>query len=164
MKGVWKLGLSELRIDRVSDFVPNDEDLLQSIASSVSTALENANPYKETVSMAENERGIRRMFQKFVPKEVLDQILHGSEAGVEMVEQLKTLTLINIDLRGFSGIARRLGPQKTVSLLNHYFSVMGSIVFQNKGIVDKYLGGGFLAIFGATVSSMNDAENAIKRL
>ena len=112
--------------------------------------------------MAENERGIRRMFQKFVPKEVLDQILHGSEAGVEMVEELKTLTLINIDLRGFSGIAGRLGPQKTVSLLNHYFSVVGSIVFQNKGIVDKYLGDGFLAIFGAPVSSINDADNGIQ--
>ena len=112
--------------------------------------------------MAENERGIRRMFQKFVPKEVLDQILRGSEAGVEMVEELKTLTLINIDLRGFSGTARRLGPQKTVSLLNHYFSVMGSIVFQNKGIVDKYLGDGFLAIFREPVSSMNGADNAIQ--
>jgi class 3 adenylate cyclase/GAF domain-containing protein len=155
------IGVIEVLNKISADFDDNDRDLLQAIASSVSIAIENANLYNETVSMAENERGIRRMFQKFVPKEVLDKILHGSEAGLERVEELKTLTLINIDLRGFSGIARSLGPQKTVSLLNHFFSVMGGIVFKHHGIVDKYLGDGFLAIFGAPVSSISDADNAI---
>lgn len=155
------IGVIEVLNKKNGDFDGNDRDLLQSIASSVSIAIENANLYKETVSMAENERGIRRMFQKFVPKEVLEKILYGSDAGMERVEELKTLTLINIDLRGFSGIARTLGPQKTVSLLNHFFSVMGGIVFENHGIVDKYLGDGFLAIFGAPASSICDADNAI---
>lgn len=155
------IGVIEVLNKMNGDFDINDRDLLQSIASSVSIAIENANLYKETVSMAENERGIRRMFQKFVPKEVLDKILYGSESGLERVEELKTLTLINIDLRGFSGIARTLGPQKTVSLLNHFFSIMGRIVFENHGIVDKYLGDGFLAIFGAPVSNICDADNAI---
>jgi len=54
-----------------------------------------------------------------------------------------------------------MGPQKTVFLLNSFFSVMGSIVFKYSGIVDKYLGDGFLAIFGAPVSSINDADNAL---
>jgi class 3 adenylate cyclase/putative methionine-R-sulfoxide reductase with GAF domain len=155
------IGVIEVLNKIGADFDGNDQDLLQAIASSVSIAIENANLYNETVSMAENERGIRRMFQKFVPKEVLDKILHGSESGLERVEELKTLTLINIDLRGFSNIARSLGPQKTVSLLNHFFSVMGGIVFKHHGIVDKYLGDGFLAIFGAPVSSISDADNAI---
>jgi class 3 adenylate cyclase/GAF domain-containing protein len=155
------IGVIEVLNKINGDFDANDRDLLQSIASSVSIAIENANLYKETVSMAENERGIRRMFQKFVPKEVLEKILYGSESGQERVEELKTLTLINIDLRGFSSIARKLGPQKTVSLLNHFFSVMGGIVFEHHGIVDKYLGDGFLAIFGAPASSICDADNAI---
>ena len=155
------IGVIEVLNKKRGDFVANDCDLLQSISASVSIAIENANLYKETVSMAENERGIRRMFQKFVPKEVLDTILHGSESGVEKVEELKTLSLINIDLRGFSAMARRLGPQKTVSVLNLFFSVMGGIVFKHHGIVDKYLGDGFLAIFGAPVSSTSDADNAI---
>lgn len=155
------IGVIEVLNKMNGDFDANDRDLLQSIASSVSIALENANLYKETVSMAEKERGIRRMFQKFVPKEVLDKILYGSETGQERVEELKTLTLINIDLRGFSAISRTLGPQKTVSLLNHFFSVMGGIVFEHHGIVDKYLGDGFLAIFGAPASNICDADNAI---
>ncbi len=146
------------KIDGV--FGPNDEDLLQSIASSVSIANENVRLYGETVAMAEHERDIRHMFQKFVPKEIVDKIVHDGES-TSRVEEMKTLSLINIDMRGFSKLAVNIGPQKTISLLNHFFSVMGGIIFKHQGIVDKYLGDGFLAIFGAPVSSTMDADNAI---
>ncbi len=142
-------------------FDRDDKDLLQSIATSVCIALENARLYKETVSMAEHERDIRHMFQKFVPKEILDRILHDLETGKPVVEELKTLTLLNIDIRGFSHLAKEIGTQKTVALLNSFFSVMGGVVFKHQGIVDKYLGDGFLALFGAPVSSTRDADNAV---
>jgi class 3 adenylate cyclase/putative methionine-R-sulfoxide reductase with GAF domain len=141
-------------------FSSNDEDLLQSIATSVSIAIENARLYKEKVSMADHERGIRRMFQKFVPKQVLDSIIHSEESGKGVTEETKTLTLLNLDIRGFTELAMEMGPQKTVYLLNSFFSLMGGIVFKYNGIVDKYLGDGFLAIFGAPVSSIKDADNA----
>jgi class 3 adenylate cyclase len=146
------------KIDGV--FGPNDEDLLQSIASSVSIANENVRLYGETVAMAEHERDIRHMFQKFVPKEIVDKIVHDGES-TSHVEELKTLTLINIDMRGFSKLAVNIGPQKTILLLNHFFSIMGGIIFKHHGIVDKYLGDGFLAVFGAPVSSTMDVDNGI---
>ncbi len=143
-------------------FSPSDEDLVGSIAASVSIAIENAHLYREVVSMAENERSIRRMFQKFVPKKVVDKIIHNGEGGKTLVEEFKTVTLLNIDIRGFSDLARKLGPRRTVSLLNYFFSIMGEIVFRHQGIVDKYLGDGFLALFGAPVSSAHDADNGIR--
>ncbi len=155
------LGVLEVLNKKSGDFDTNDQDMLQSVASSVSIAIENARLYGETVSMAEHERGIRNMFQKFVPKEIVDQIIHGSETGKTEIEEFRTLTLLNIDLRGFSRLTRKIGPQKTVSLLNGFFSIMGAIVFKNNGIVDKYLGDGFLAIFGAPLSSITDADNAV---
>jgi adenylate cyclase len=155
------IGVIEVLNKTAGDFTRDDEELLQSIASSVSIAVENANLYKETVAMAENERGIRQIFQKFVPKEVLERILRGAASGAELTEELKTLTLINLDIRGFSTLARSLGPQKTVALLNSFFSLMGGIVFKHNGIVDKYLGDGFLAVFGAPVSSTADADNSL---
>ena len=154
------MGVIEVLNKNNGDFSSNDEDLLQSIATSVSIAIENARLYKEKVSMADHERGIRRMFQKFVPKEVLDSIIHGEETGKGVIEETKTLTLLNIDIRGFTELAMEMGPQKTVYLLNSFFSLMGGIVFKFNGIVDKYLGDGFLAIFGAPVSSIRDADNA----
>ena len=156
------IGVLEVLNKINGDFGPNDEDLLQSIASSVSIAIENARLYKETVSMAEHERGIRSVSQKFVPKEIVDKIILGSETEKEMLEEVKTLTLLNIDIRKFSELSRKIGSQKTVPLLNYFFSVMGGIVFKNHGIVDKYLGDGLLALFGAPVSSTMDADNAAR--
>jgi class 3 adenylate cyclase len=46
-------------------------------------------------------------------------------------------------------------------MLNLFFRVMGEIIFKHRGIVDKYLGDGFLAVFGAPVSYPADADNAI---
>ena len=156
------IGVLEVLNKINGDFGSNDKDLLQSIASSVSIAIENARLYEETVSMAEHERGIRSIFQKFVPKEVVDKIVYGTETEGEMLEEVKTLTLLNIDIREFSGLSREIGSQKTVPLLNYFFSVMGGIVFKNHGIVDKYLGDGLLALFGAPVSSTMDADNAVQ--
>ena len=155
------IGVIEVLNKINGDFTPNDEDLLQSIASSVSIAIENARLYKETVSMAEHERSMRRMFQKFVPKEVLENIIHEGNGARTVLDEIKTVTLLNIDIRGFTELAMEMGPQKTVSLLNKFFSVMGEIVFKHNGIVDKYLGDGFLALFGAPVSSIRDADNAV---
>jgi class 3 adenylate cyclase/GAF domain-containing protein len=155
------IGVIEVLNKKGGDFTEEDRDVLHSIATSVSIAMENARLYKETVAMAEQERGIRSMFQKFVPKEIVDKIVHGSSAGRTVIDEFKTITLLNIDIRGFSKIARDIGPQKCVALLNYFFSVMGGIVFKHQGIVDKYLGDGFLALFGAPVSTSMDAQNAI---
>ncbi|MCP4622821.1 MAG: GAF domain-containing protein [bacterium] len=155
------IGVIEVLNKIHGEFGDDDKDLLQAIATSVCIALENARLYKETLSMAEHERDIRHMFQKFVPKEVLDKIIHGSSEGKPIIEEIRTITLLNIDIRGFSRLALQIGPQKTVALLNSFFSVMGGIVFKHSGIVDKYLGDGFLALFGAPVASTKDADNAV---
>ncbi|MCE5262350.1 MAG: GAF domain-containing protein [Deltaproteobacteria bacterium] len=155
------LGVIEVLNKLSGDFNDDDLHLLQSIATSVSIALENSQLYRETLSMAEHERGIRKMFQKFVPLEIVDKIIHNAGAEKPWIEELKILTLLNIDIRGFSTLSKKIGPQRTVAILNRFFSTMGEIVFNHGGIVDKYLGDGFLALFGAPVSGNTDADNAI---
>lgn len=156
------IGVIELLNKIEGHFDDNDEHLLQSISTSVSIAMENNRLYRETLAMAESEREIRNVFQKFVPKEIVDKITLGVEAGdTSPIEEFRSLTLLNIDIRGFSPMSKQIGPRKTVAMLNQYFSTMGNIVFKHHGIVDKYLGDGFLALFGAPVSSTSDADNAV---
>lgn len=155
------IGVIELLNKKEGAFISEDKQLLQSIAASVSIALENAKLYDETVAMADKERGIRKLFQKFVPREVVDKIILGVDKEGPILEEFKLLTLLNIDIRDFSPLSKKIGPKKTVDMLNYFFSVMGEIVFKHQGIVDKYLGDGFLAVFGAPVSSSSDAKNAI---
>jgi class 3 adenylate cyclase/GAF domain-containing protein len=155
------IGVIEVLNKLDGNFTEGDMDLLQSIATSVSIAMENARLYKETVLMAEQERGIRGIFQKFVPKEVIDKIIHGTTINRKSVDEFKTITLLNLDIRNFSKLTKKIGPIKSVAMLNQFFSIMGGIVFKHHGIVDKYLGDGFLALFGAPVSTVMDAENAV---
>ena len=155
------IGVIELINKLDGEFNDSDLQLLQSIATSVSIALENSRLYQETLSMAEHERGIRSMFQKFVPKEIVDKIVHDITEEKLVIDELKTLTLMNIDIRGFSFLTKELGPQRTVSILNYFFTTMGEIVFKHHGIVDKYLGDGFLALFGAPVSNLFDTDHAV---
>jgi class 3 adenylate cyclase len=155
------IGVIEVLNKRGGDFTEGDKGILQSIATSVSIAIENSRLYKETQLMAEKERGIRGMFQKFVPKVIVDKIIHGSETDKPVIDELKVITLLNLDIRGFSELTKKIGPQKSVSLLNYFFSIMGGIVFKHGGIVDKYLGDGFLALFGAPVSTTLDVDNAL---
>jgi class 3 adenylate cyclase/putative methionine-R-sulfoxide reductase with GAF domain len=155
------IGVIEVLNKTNGHFVAEDQQLLQSIASSVSIAIENSRLYKETLSIADQERTIRQIFQKFVPKAIVDKIVHGDVQSQSLMEEFKTVTLLNVDLRNFSRMAATIGPQKTVSALNSFFSTMGEIVFAHQGIVDKYLGDGFLALFGAPLSTISDADNAV---
>ncbi len=155
------IGVIELLNKRDGNFGDSDEKLLQSIVSSLIIAIENARLYEATVSMTEHERGIRQIFQKFVPKEVVDKIIYGESTGKPLLDEFRTITLLNIDIRGFSMLAKTIGPHRTVPMINYFFEIMGDIVFKHQGIVDKYLGDGFLALFGAPLSSVSDADNAI---
>jgi class 3 adenylate cyclase/GAF domain-containing protein len=155
------LGVIEVLNKLKDEFNEGDLQLLQSIGTSVSIALENARLYQKTLAMAEQERCIRGVFQKFVPKEVVDRIVHNVTMDQPVTEEIRMLTMLNIDLREFSTLSMNIGPKKTVAMLNYFFSVMGEIIFKHRGIVDKYLGDGFLAVFGAPVSSSYDADNAI---
>ena len=153
-------GVIEVLNKRRGEFTQSDLQLLQSIATTVGIAMENARLYGETLSMAEKERGIRHIFQKYVPKEVIDKITFGKEES-PLIDEFKIITLLNIDIRSYSTLSHKVGPQKTVAILNYFFAAMGEIVFKHHGIVDKYLGDGFLALFGAPVSSPLDADNAV---
>ncbi len=115
------IGVIEVLNKTDNYFVAEDQQLLQSIASSVSIAIENSRLYKETLAIADRERSIRQIFQKFVPKAIVEKIVHGDVQSQALMEEFKTVTLLNVDLRNFSRMAATIGPQKTVSALNTFF-------------------------------------------
>ncbi|GAB6090165.1 adenylate/guanylate cyclase domain-containing protein [Spirochaeta dissipatitropha] len=73
----------------------------------------------------------------------------------------QTITILFADIRGFTGISEDLSPMKTIEFLNEYFGKMVQPIFDNHGILDKYLGDGIMALFGAPTQQEGDADNAV---
>ena len=135
-------------------------ELLHSVASSASIAFENAQLYHDLKQEVSREKEIRFVFQKYVPEEVIDEILVKKESEIFRGEA-KQISVLNMDLRGFSQMAQVSEPEAVVEILNFFFSMMGDIVFRYKGTIDKYLGDGMMALFGAIVTSPYDALRAV---
>jgi adenylate cyclase len=105
------------------------------------------------------EKRIRTTMSRYMSKEVADQLLEAGELELEGKEQ--KVTVMFSDVRRFTSIAEALGPRQTVSLLNEYFTEMVDVIFQHGGILDKYMGDGIMALYGAPLVGPNDADNAV---
>ena len=71
-------------------------------------------------------------------------------------------TILFSDIRGFTRMAEKMEPQKVVELLNEYFTEMTDLIFENGGTLDKYLGDGIMAVFGAPIARPDDALRSAK--
>lgn len=105
------------------------------------------------------KRQLRGVFQRYVGASVLDEIME--RAGVEMGGEVRTVTMIFSDLRGFTTLSQDLSAQDVVALLRPYLTAMTDIVFAYQGTLDKFMGDGIMAYFGAPVDFEDHAEKAV---
>jgi class 3 adenylate cyclase len=141
-------------------FRQSELKLLNSLASSTAVAIENSRLFSESVQMAKKERYVRNIFQKYVPEAVADEILERGDRDLIGLGERRLVTLLNVDIRGYSRMSKKLRSEDVVSVLNYFFMTMGSAVLKHHGILDKYLGDGILAVFGAPVASDNPSLDA----
>ena len=102
----------------------------------------------------------RDLFGKFVPRAVAERALAGGEAVLGGEE--RQVTVLFSDLRNFTSFSEHRPPQEIVSRLNRYFTRMSEVVERNHGMIDKFLGDGVMAIFGAPAAGEDDAGNAMQ--
>lgn len=93
---------------------------------------------------------IRGIFQMYLPPEVIERHLNNSELwnlGGEEVE----VTVMFIDISGFTKFSQEHKPQEVVEFLNRYFSIVTDIIFRHRGTLDKFIGDAVMAIYGAPI-------------
>jgi adenylate cyclase len=79
-----------------------------------------------------------------------------------LLGEIKHVTVMFLDIRGFTTFSENRTPTQVVEYLNTLFGHLISIVNAHDGIVNKFLGDGFMAVFGAPFSTGNDAANAFR--
>lgn len=89
---------------------------------------------------------LQRQFERFVPADVVERLTIANDG---FVPELRQVTILFADLRGFTAMSERLDPAVTVELLNGYFAHMIATIEQHHGHVTELVGDGLLALFGA---------------
>jgi adenylate cyclase len=144
------------RLDPFSAFRPDDLELISAVASQTAIAVENARAHERLA----REEVARANYSRFLPEYVVKQILENPDS-FKLGGVLQTITVLFADIRGFTRISEHASPEKIVHLLNKYFSAMTDIIFAHGGTLDKYLGDGLMALFGAPTATPQDAGNAL---
>jgi adenylate cyclase len=107
------------------------------------------------------EERIRHIFQKYVPGEVIDEVLKAKGGGL-LIGKKQDATILFSDIRSFTTFAENLPPEELVESLNTYFNVMVGVIMEHKGIIDKFMGDAIMALFGAPVQYGDDPSQAVK--
>ena len=126
------------------------------IAGAVGTQLRRQ--FEASLVAATARDHITNLFGQHVSPQVVERLLHsGSTAGGDT----KQVAVMFVDIRGFTAAARMRSPQEVVDRLDAAFAVLVEIVDRNGGIVNKFLGDGFLALFGAPFDDPEAAQRAV---
>lgn len=125
--------------------------------------------WESAEQLAERWR-LRRSFERYVSPQVMDEILEGRiEPG--MAGRRRDVCVLFSDIRGFTERSEAMAPEEVIALLNRYFDEMAAAVHDHAGTVDKFIGDGLMAFFGAPKSLDNPsraafaaAQNMLQRL
>jgi len=138
-------------------FDRNEISFFSLVADQIVTSIILSRLYLQMLQ-EENKRFLLcRFFSKNVTEEILTQ-----EGILRPGGDRKHVTIIFADLRNFTSIAEKLVQEKIVEILNECFSRITPIIFKHEGTLDKLLGDGLMAIFGAPISRPDDAARAIQ--
>ena len=103
---------------------------------------------------------IRETFGRYVSDDVVAILLSSPEA-LALGGELRKVTVLMSDLRGFTALAERLSPEDAITFLNGYLQTMVDLILHYRGTINEIMGDGILVIFGAPTAAANDTERAV---
>ncbi len=102
-----------------------------------------------------------QLFGEYVPPALVNQMAEDPEKYSGEARS-DVLTVLFADLRSFTSLSESLEPAKLRLLLNEYFTEVSHVIHEHRGTVDKYIGDGVMAFWGAPIGDPEHARNAVK--
>ena len=138
-------------------FVEHHLQVLTALSLFSAVGIEQARLRDEVV----REQRMRDHLSRYHSKNVVDEILRRAESENLLADE-KEVSVVFADLCGFTPLSERLLPAAVVQLLNSIFELLAEAVFEFDGSLDKFMGDGMLAYFGAPLVQQDHAERAVR--
>jgi PAS domain S-box-containing protein len=104
---------------------------------------------------------LRDTFSRYLSQQVLEEVL-TSKHRPALQSTRRELSVLFADIRNFTRFAEMFQPEEVVDALNQYLDLMVGSLFANQGTLDKFLGDGLLAFFGAPLHQPDHARRAVQ--
>jgi class 3 adenylate cyclase len=138
-------------------YTREDIDLLNTLANHGAVAIENA----KLVDQIKKEEIVRTNLSRYLSPGIVDHIIK-KDVEVNLGGNRKTVTVMFLDIVGFTSLSERLQPEEVVAILNEYFKEMSEGIFRWEGTLDKFIGDEIMAFWGAPIEQPNHAELAVR--
>jgi len=139
----------------------SDMSLLSGIATQLAISIHNALSYRKLEEGKEREQNLRRLFERYVPSPVIRRYIDSGETDLFRGEE-SFVTALFLDIRGFTSSSESMEAKDVVSFLNNYFEKCSAIISHHGGHINKYMGDGFFAVFGAPEPMANHMRLAFE--
>lgn len=99
--------------------------------------------------------------ERFLSPQVAELIISGSGEGL-LETQRREITVVFLDLRGFTSFAQESEPEEVMSVLHDYHEEMGRLIMAHNGTIEHFAGDGIMVVFNAPVEMDNPSEEAVR--
>lgn len=138
-------------------FSKEELNIFSVVAAEAAIRFDNARSHEE-LSQRVMER---QALERFLSPSIVEKILANPDQ-VHLGGENQTATVFFADIRAFTRMSEDMEPLHVVEVLNEFFTEMTDLLFDNGGTLDKYLGDGIMALFGAPIARHDDAQRAVK--
>jgi len=138
-------------------FSKEELSIFSVVAAEAAISFDNARSHEELARRAVERQALERFLNPAIVEKVL-----ASPDEIHLGGENQTATILFSDIRGFTRMSEHMEPQAVVELLNEFFSEMTDIIFDSGGTLDKYLGDGIMAVYGAPLPKPDDALRAAR--
>jgi adenylate cyclase len=149
-----------LYVDNLSKrgtFMPEDLEVFAVIAAQAGLVIDRVMAKSEVLRQGVQLSALERFLSPAISRKIT-----AEAADIRLGGESQRITLLFADVRGFTTMAEKMKPREAVEVLNEFFARMTNVIFEHDGTLDKYLGDGLMALFGAPFALQNDAEAAVR--
>jgi len=138
-----------INVSREKPFNAGELNILNTLASQAAFALENS-----------KLNSVREIFGRYLSDDVVNTLLSNPRA-LKLGGEMKEITVLMSDLRGFTSLAEGISPEKIITMINNYLHIMVQIIDKYKGTIIEFIGDAIMVIFGAPIWSPDQATSAV---